>query len=592
MTPTLVRVSDVFSGLERLHYRRYSHLQGDAMGIAADIITIVIAALLGGLIAHRIRQPLIVGYILAGVLVGPYTAGVTVQNVHDIEMLAEIGVALLLFTLGLEFSFGELKRLGKLTLLGTPLQILLCSLVGYYIAKALGLPSTDAIWIGGAISLSSTMVVLKTLSARNGLEAPSGRIMLGILIAQDLAVVPLMLLLPQLTTDVIDYQAIVFAVLKSAVFLALMYFAGTRILPRLFGAIAALRSRELFFLSTLAAAFGAGILSHQLGLSFALGAFVAGMLLSETDYNHQALSDVSTLRDLFALIFFVSVGMLFDPQFFFDNLGTIAILVAAFVLCKAIIIGGSVRLLGYDALTGWTVGFGLCQIGEFAFVLVKTGVATGSLSSNAFSLMISVTVVTMVATPGLFLLGERIARAASRRAVEVPMLYEEEPTALASHVILVGGGVVGQYVARVLSRLERPYVVVESDHMVVTRMRDKRMRVIFGDATHQTILSAAGLAHANLVVVTTTNDLILPSLVSEIRSVRGDIPVVVRVEEVADVEALSSLNVDEIVQPQLEVGLEMVHQALRALRVDEGQIIPLLGQLRMERYELKGDSGF
>lgn len=555
------------------------------VGIATDLIYIVIAALIGGVVAHLLRQPLICGYILAGLIVGPYTGGYTIQNVEAIEKLAEIGVALLLFTLGLEFSFGELRRLARITLLATPLQILLSSIIGYWVALAIGLGRNDALWVGAAISLSSTMVVLKTLASRDALESNEGRLMLAVLIAQDLAVVPLMLLLPQLTRDQIDFSAITQAGVKSALFLVVMYVAGTRILPRVFTAIANQGSRELFFLSTLGFALGAGYISHELELSFALGAFVAGMLLSETDFNHQALSDVANLRDLFAVIFFVSVGMLFDPQFLVSHLGVVIALVGAIVLAKAIVLSGLVALFGYGAAAASIVGLGLSQVGEFAFVIANTSRQIGGMSSEAYSLMISVAVVSMVMTPSLVTIGSQLARSFGKSPMRSSPQGISAGAQWDGHVIIVGAGVVGRYVARVLAALRRPYVVIESDYKIATQMRDMDITVLFGDGSHRAILESAGLHHASLVVVTTTNDTILPTLIGEVKAVRGDVPIVVRVEEVEDVQTLSSLKVEEIVQPQLEVGLEMVRQSLLALNIDESQIIAVLGQLRADRYE-------
>ncbi|MEN9845012.1 MAG: hypothetical protein RIS36_159 [Pseudomonadota bacterium] len=555
------------------------------MGIASDLVFIVIAALIGGLIAHLCRQPLIFGYILAGVAVGPYTGGVTVENIHDIEMLAEIGVALLLFTLGLEFSFGELRRVWRIAFLATPLQLLLCAVMGYLITIAIGLSTSDAIWIGAAISLSSTMIVLKTLAALDSLESNAGRIMLAILIAQDVAIVPMMLLLPQLTAETISLIPIATAIGKSALFLTIMYFAGVYAFPRLFNLIAREGSRELFFLSTLTVAFGTGFLSHELGLSFALGAFVAGMLLSDTDFNHQALSDVSALRDLFALIFFVSVGMLFDPLFFVGHIWTILLLTVAIVASKAIVISSTMRVFRFNRAFSWMVGLGLAQVGEFAFVIAKAGEHSQNLSSESFSLMIAVTVLSMVATPAFFWLGEVFSRGLQNEGLLETSHVIDTAVPLRDHVVIVGGGVVGQYVARVLKAFEIPHTVVETDYKTVTQMRDNNVAVLFGDASRPTILAAAGLQHARLVVVTTTNDSILPAIVGEIRAVRRDVPIVVRVEEVEDIDTLASLTVDEIVQPQLEVGLEMVRQSLLSLNIDESRVFTLLGQLRAERYE-------
>jgi CPA2 family monovalent cation:H+ antiporter-2 len=559
------------------------------MGLASDLVYIVVAALVGGLVAHVLRQPLICGYILAGLLVGPHTGGITVQNISDVENLAEIGVALLLFTLGLEFSLGELKRLARIAFGAAPLQLISCSLAGFALSILLGLSVRDATWIGAAVSLSSTMVVIKILSGRDELESSGGRAMLAFLIAQDLAVVPMMLIIPQLTGDSIDSAAIVFAIVKSLGFLVCMVVGGGYILPRLFTIIIRQASRELFFLATLTVAFGAGFISHELGLSFALGAFVAGMLLSEADFHHQALSDVSTLRDLFALIFFVSVGMLFDPVFFLSNWSSVVILACAIMAAKTVLIAGIMRTLRFSGEVSYLTGFGLAQVGEFAFVIAKTGRQHGSLSPESFSLMIAVAVVTMIITPALFWIGSAIAAGArvSEESKTVGIDIGECPT-FAQHVVILGGGVVGQYVARVLNALAIPYVVIESDYRAVIEMRDAGKRVIFGDGSHRAILEAAGLLRASLMVITTTRDTILPAIVAQVRGLRTDIPIIVRVQEVEDIFKLADLPVAEIVQPQREVGLEMVRQSLRALQVDEVKVYETLEGLRRELREKPG----
>lgn len=556
------------------------------MGIATDLIVIVLAALVGGTVAHLLRQPLICGFILAGVFVGPYTGGYTVEHIEAIEKLAEVGVALLLFTLGLEFSFGELQRLARVTLLVTPLQIVVTTLVGYYGAIWIGLGTSDAMWLGSAIALSSTMVVLKTLSSRDALETTEGKVMLAVLIAQDLAIVPLMLVLPQLSAASFDFYAIAAATGKSLLFLAAMYVGGTRILPRLFTVIAHQRSRELFFLSTLSFALGAGFLSHELGLSFALGAFVAGMLLSETDFNHQALSDVAHLRDLFAMIFFVSVGMLFNPAFLVTHLGVIFPLVGLIVVAKAVILAGLMLLFGYGASAATVVGLGLSQVGEFAFVLVNVGKQAGVVSGDSYSLMISLAVVSMVLTPSLFAVSSLLVRRFKHVTAAKLDYFGPDVTALEDHVIIIGGGVVGRYVARVLSALACPHVVLELDYKAATGMRDDGIAVIFGDGSHRVVLEGAGLSCASLVVITTTNDAILPDILAQIRAVRQEIPVIVRVQEVEDVETLSSLTIEEIVQPQLEVGIEIVRQSMRALKIDPTEIEKVLTRLRIDRYGL------
>ncbi|MCE5212378.1 MAG: cation:proton antiporter, partial [Deltaproteobacteria bacterium] len=280
------------------------------MGLAGDIVIIVMAALVGGLIAQALKQPLILGYILAGVAVGPYTGGVTVSDIHNVEKLAEIGVALLLFALGLEFSLRELKPVRAIALLGTPLQIILTTLYGFFIGQFFGWSWTSSVWFGALISLSSTMVIIKTLEKQGMMGTLSSRVMIGVLIVQDLAVVPMLIILPQLNNVQNGVSILLIAALKAAVFLLVVILIGTKIIPRLMRYIANWNSRELFLIATTAIGLGIGYGTYLFGLSFAFGAFVAGMLLSESDYGYQALSDIIPLRDVFSLLFFTSIGML------------------------------------------------------------------------------------------------------------------------------------------------------------------------------------------------------------------------------------------------------------------------------------------
>ncbi len=348
------------------------------MGIAADIVIIVIAALIGGLIAQKFRQPLVLGYILAGVAIGPFTGGITVSDAHEVEKLAEIGVALLLFALGLEFSLRELKPVKYVALIGGPIQILLTIGYGYLVGRWLGWDNGPALWLGGLVSLSSTMVILKTLMAQGMMGTLSSRVMIGILIVQDLAVVPLMILLPQLTNPASGLPLLGLAFVKSVVFLVLMLLLGTRLLPRLLAMIARGNSRELFLLTITAIGLGIGYATYLAGLSFAFGAFVAGMVLSESDYGHQALSDIIPLRDLFGLLFFTSVGMLLDPSFLMTYWSEILQLVALIALGKGLILAGIVRGFGYGNVIPLAVGL-VC------FKLVNSPSSLDRLDSQAVS---------------------------------------------------------------------------------------------------------------------------------------------------------------------------------------------------------------
>src|SRR5919205_4525399 len=317
------------------------------MGIAGDIALILVAALLGGVVARRLGLPLILGYILAGVLVGPHTGGPTVGEVHDIELLAEIGVALLLFTIGLHFSLDELAPVRRVALWGTAIQMSLTTMFGYGVGRLLGFTWQEAVWFGALLSLSSTAVVLKSLSEQSVMGTLSSRVIIGMLITQDLAVVPLIIILPELGQIGEGLSELGVAALRAVIFITIMVVFGRRVLPWLMAKIAGWNSRELFLISVVGIGLGVGYGTYLFGLSFAFGAFVAGMVLSQSEYSHQALADVEPLRDVFGLLFFVSVGMLLDPAFLFANLGTVLLLVLLVVVGKALIFSGITRAFGY-----------------------------------------------------------------------------------------------------------------------------------------------------------------------------------------------------------------------------------------------------
>ena len=268
------------------------------MGIATDLVIIILAGFIGGVGARLAKQPFILGYILMGLVVGPFTGGITVAHVHEVEMLAEIGVALLLFTLGLEFSLNELKPVKHIALIGTPIQIILIIGFGYAAGRLLGYGWSESIWLGALLSVSSTMVVLKTLMNQGRLGTLSSRVMIGILIVQDLAIVPMMIVLPQLQTPDSLVWHLSISLGKALIFLVTMIWLGTRFIPWVLSFIVRWRSRELFLLSITAIALGVGYATYFFGLSFALGAFVAGLVISESEYAHQALSDIIPLRDI------------------------------------------------------------------------------------------------------------------------------------------------------------------------------------------------------------------------------------------------------------------------------------------------------
>ncbi len=369
------------------------------MGITTDIILLVLAAFFCGLLMQRLRQPLILGYILAGVILGPHTGGLTITEVHDIERLAEIGVALLLFALGLEFSHKDLKPVKYIALIGTPVQMGLTIGLGLGIGKLMGWDLKTSVWFGAMISLSSTMVLLKTLMNQGWLGTLSSKVMIGMLIVQDLAIVPMVIVLPLMNDPSAGLAQLGQAGLKATVFLAGMFLLGAKLLPWLMRHIARLGSRELFLLAIIAIGLGVGYATYLVGLSFAFGAFIAGMVLNESDYGHQALSDIIPLRDIFGLLFFASVGMLLDPRFLLHHFGTILLLVLLVGVGKGLIFAALAWVFRYGNVIPIAVGLGLFQIGEFSFVLAQIGMSTKSIDSELYNLILTTAVLTMILTP-------------------------------------------------------------------------------------------------------------------------------------------------------------------------------------------------
>ncbi len=556
------------------------------MGIAADIAIIIVAALVGGSIAQFFKQPLILGYILAGFLVGPHTVGITITEIHDIELLAEIGVALLLFALGIEFSFSELRPVRWVALLGTPIQIMLTIGYGFLAARFLGWSLSSSIWIGALVSISSTMVVLKTLMNRGLLGSLSSRVMIGMLIVQDLAVIPMMIILPLLGDLDSGLPFLGFAILKAVGFILVMVIAGTRVIPFVMKFVAKWNSRELFLLSTTALALGVGYATYLVGLSFAFGAFVAGMVISESEYNHQALSDIVPLRDIFGMLFFASVGMLIDPAFVFENLGTVIRFVALIVVGKLLIFGTLVRFFGYYNIVPIAVGLGLSQIGEFSFVLARVGLSTNSIDEDLYAFILSSSVITMILTPFLTSLAAPIYKLRKKMFRHEPVQTINIPeSGLRNHVVIAGGGRVGENIAKALHHLNVPFLLIELDSHRIDHLKQTGYPVVFGDASQPIVMEAASIEHSRLLLVTTPDVIATQTIARFCKNIHSELCIIARCGEEDQMKTLHDQGVDEVVLPEFEAGLEITRQAFQRLGVPPMKILQFANQLRHGVYE-------
>jgi CPA2 family monovalent cation:H+ antiporter-2 len=534
------------------------------MGIAADLVLVVLAGLAGGLIAHRLGQPLLVGYILGGLAVGPHLPGPTVSDIHNVELLAEIGVALLLFALGLELRFADLKPVRRLALLGGPIQVLVTTAVGFAFFEALlGWERVPSLWMGAMISLSSTMVVLKTLMAQGRTSSLSGRAMIGLLIVQDLAVVPMLIALPRLGDIDRALPALGLALLQATLFLAAMFFVGTRLMPFLLTRIVRWGSRELFLISVVALGVGIGYGTYLFGLSFAFGSFVAGMVLGESEFSHQALGEIIPLRDIFGLLFFASAGMLLDPTYLLENPLLVIAAVAFVVGMKAGILGGLTAAFGYRGPVPWVVGLGLAQVGEFSFLLARTGAASGALSDEQYGMALTMTLVTMMLSPSLARLADALYTGWLRlRPSAVRIESFNLPEEVGGHVVVIGYGRSGKAAATVMRQVDVPFVVIEIDHVLAESAREAGLATVWGDSSHIEVLEAAGIRQARLMLVAVSDAVSARVTIEKARALNPDLRIVARALYPEQLAELANLGVYEAVQPEMEAGLEMVRQVL------------------------------
>jgi monovalent cation:H+ antiporter-2, CPA2 family len=559
------------------------------LGIASDFVLIIIAGLVGGLAARALRLPLMVGYVAAGVLVGPNTAGPTVVQVHDVELLAEIGVALLLFSLGLELSFRDLQPVRRVALIGGPIQIIVTSAAGALAAAwGLGMPAREAIWLGAMISVSSTVVVLKMLSAGGVTQTLASRVMIGLLVIQDLAVVPMLVILPQIGAPDHLFASLARAIGIATALLAAIVVVGTWLLPKLLRLVLAWGSRELFLVSVVAIGVGVGYATHLVGLSFALGAFVAGLVLSESEFSHQALSEVVPIRDIFGLLFFVSVGMLLDPAYAVSHAGQIVAVVLLTFLGKSVILGGIARAFGYVNMAPWIIGLGLAQIGEFSFVLARSGVTSGILSKPTYDLALTCTVLTMALSPFANSAALPMGRAWRRwrKPPQKPVRVESVDDSLHGHIIVAGYGRSGQAAARVLQRAEIPLVVVEISHAVFGGVARDGFSGIWGDITGEEILKAAQVERARILLLTVPDQSSVRLCVERARRLNPAISVIARALRTTDLLEFRKLGVDTVIQPEFEGGVAMVRQALVQYTGDGAAASRLIADLRAEFYDI------
>ena len=566
--------------------------------IFIDLVTVVIAAFVGGVVARVLRAPPVLGYLAMGMIIGPYVAGrtgdewlhfATVADVDTVHKLAEIGVVLLVFAIGIEISLRELVSLGKVIVVGGILQISVTAGLLTPIGLLLGLDVSTAIILGMVGALSSTMVVLKTLTDRGEIHSLHGRLLTGFLLMQDLVFILMIAILPALDGSgggAGVLREIGIGLIKTVVVIGGVGLLGIKVMPWAMSRITLLGSREVFVLMVMAIVFAISGLTNFVGLSAALGAFVAGLLLSESDIGHWALAEVAPLRDIFAALFFASLGMLTDPIFIVDHYVEVLAIIGAAVAIKFIVTALIVRVAGYLPSTALLAGVGMGQIGEFSFILVAGALTLEVVDQTFHSLIVVSAVLTMAAGPPIISGGTLLVTSLSRR-FRVLRPYrigdphaEERPRQTFGHVVICGLGRVGSLVAQELRVHNVPFTVVDLDPRTLDEWRTDGYHTVLGSSDRVEVLRAARVPQAGLLVVTTGDPVSVEITAYQALQLQPELDIVARVRARSEGEDLQRMGVQEVVWPEMEAGLEIVRHSLSRYQTPDYEVDRVIYQLR------------
>lgn len=557
-----------------------------------DLLIILGLGVVVVLLFHRLRLPPIVGFLITGVLIGPHGLGL-IRDLAQVDALAEIGVVLLLFTVGIEFSISQLVRLRTFLLGGGSLQVGITLALTALGARAFGVDWRVALFLGMLVALSSTAIVLRLLADRAEMDSPHGQATLGILIFQDLCLVPMVLLTPFLAGQGGSLGSVLAVAAKAIGFVVAAVLAARYVVPWVLHQVVRTRKREVFLLTIIFLCLGTAWATSMVGLSLALGAFIAGLVISDSEYSHQALGEILPLREVFFSLFFVSIGMLFDVRTVLAAPHVVIGAILAVIVLKSVVAAAASALLGHPARVALVAGLALAQIGEFSFVLSRAGLDAGLLSGPLYQLFLAVAVGTMMLTPALVTLGPRIAARAEHRLPrrltagrEGFELATTTPSALTDHVIVVGYGLNGRNLTRVLGRMEIPFSIIEMNPEVVRRERRRGREVLYGDATRPEVLQHAGIASARVVVFAISDAAATRGGVFLARQLNPRIHIIVRSRYVHEMEALFALGTNEVVPEEFETSVEIFSRVLHRYLVPRDVIEQQIREIRRGGYEM------
>ena len=562
--------------------------------LLTNIAVALVVAFIGGVIARRIGLPTIAGYLLAGIAIGPFTPGF-VGDTETISQLAELGVLFLMFGVGLHFSLKDLWKVRSIAVPGALSQIAFATLFGYFVSQYWGWSPAAGIVLGFAISIASTVVLLRGLMDNGLLNTPHGQATVGWLVLEDIATVLILVLMPTLvgTSAGFNWGQLGLTLLKAAGFILIALFAGTRLIPWILMRIAHTRSRELFILAVLAIALGVALGATELfGVSLALGAFVAGVVVSESPLSHQVGADILPFRESFAVLFFVSIGMLVNPLYLYNNIGSILLLTVLIVLGKPLTTLLMGLIFPWPARTTLVVSAGLSQIGEFSFIVGQAGVALGLLDQSQYSLILAGALLSIMVNPLMFRLIHPVEKwlqgipglwkRLDRQGPPLPQVVES----MIDHVVIVGYGRVGRHIVNLLGEMGIPHLVVESDMERGEELSRRKIPTLYGDAANSEVLTHAGLARARALVVAGPDEDATALVVTAARDLAPDLPIIARATSEDGTRRLTELGAHDVIHPELEGGLEIVRHTLLQLGFPLQEIYRYTDAVRRDHYDM------
>lgn len=538
---------------------------------------------------NKINLPSIIGLIVTGVLIGPNFLKI-ITNADGINQLAEIGVALLLFTIGIEISFNNFIKNFKEILFIGGLQVLTTILIGFTFGITIGLNVQQSIFLGFLVTHSSTAIILKMLSDRDEIETPHGKITTGVLVLQDLMVLPMMLLIPILSVSGdASFTEAIYRLIFSFILIIVIFFISRFLMPHILYLLIQIQMRDVFIIGIIVLSLGTAFLTHYLGLSFAIGAFIAGLIISETDYTHQVIGDIVPFKEVFTSFFFISFGLLLDLQVIADNPVKIIFLTIAVMIFKMIIIGLIVLAQKYPLRIAFLTGLYLSQIGEFSFVLILKGREANILSDSFSNEFITVSLITMFLSPLLLKISPYLS-------TKIPHLekgkIEDYIERLKNHVIIIGYGLNGKNIARVLKETGIPYVIIEANPKNVLHAKKEGEKIINGDATKREVLEYTHIKNAKIVVVAISDSMATRIIVRLVKELNPDVYLIVRTRYVKDVDDLVKLGADEVIPEEFETSIQILSRVLKRFHIPNSVILAQANTLRTESYGLFRDVRF